>query len=116
MNPQFRFILTSCIVSLSSISESFRTHSRAVEHFTPLSANGIEPSKIQSTVKCASRFHGENREKVFPSLLLRITGGGVEEGGADGDAGGWGTVDMNAVDEQLDLGAAAPTQGWPEQV
>lgn len=48
------------------------------------------------------------------SLPLRITGGGVD--GGDGDTGGWGTVDMNEMDEQLELGGQATDQGWPEQV
>ena len=40
--------------------------------------------------------------------------GGMEGGNEDNV--GWGNVDMNAADDELDLGAQAAEQAWPEQV
>jgi hypothetical protein len=52
------------------------------------------------------------KKQRFTSIL-RIRGG--MEGGKE-DNVGWGNVDMNAADDELDLGAQGAEQEWPEQV
>ena len=53
------------------------------------------------------------KKQRFTSIL-RIRGG--MEGGGNEDHVGWGNVDMNAADDELDLGAQGAEQAWPEQV
>jgi hypothetical protein len=62
------------------------------------------------------RFRSLITKKQRFRSLIRIRGG--MEGGGNEDNVGWGNVDMNAADDELDLdpGAQGAEQAWPEQV
>ncbi len=74
----------------------------------------VPPSVHHRPIACDSlNFHELRMNKQKYTSILRIRGG--MEGGTE-DNVGWGNVDMNAADDDLDLGEQGAEQAWPEQV
>ena len=77
----------------------------------------ISPHKSQENKyipKLESRRVQNWRNAMNLEGTLRIKGGNDGENNADHM--GWGTVDMNAADDQLELGRQGTDGNWPEQV
>ncbi len=100
----------SCLRNRESVTQQTR-----LVHLCGLLPRDQVPDRAaRKTVLTLDFFRCKELRVQKRHLSLVGIRGGMEGGNEDNV--GWGNVDMNAADDELDLGAQAAEQAWPEQV